>query len=279
LSTETALRHLADATLLDAALDTAVAQQLARSYVERLLDEDPAWAPPPSTHGPALYSMVDSIRQQREQARAANCEVERAACSADFKQLDVTHDELEQAHRKLQLDFDAQYVETREYVARNRAVALVPFGVGHFTNGRRGLGAAFLAAEVALGGTALSLLLTRTYAYECERTAGFRPGSLQCSPPPDVSPERVVAVRNAEQTLGLLFVGTLVADIVVAQILFEPYAQVSAKRVPRRELDADPSTPAPSRRGTRRRDAARLRISPSAGPTTRGFGLGVKLRF
>lgn len=279
LSTETALRHLADATLLDTALDANVRNELARGYVERLLDEDPAWAPPPSTHGPALYALVDAVRQQREQSRAANCEVERAACTADYKQLDVAHEELQQAHRKLQLDFDAQYVETREYVARNRAVALVPFGVGHFTNGRRGLGAGFLVAEVALGGTALSLLLTRTFAYDCERTAGFRPGSLQCSPPPDVSPERVVAVRNAEQTIGLLFLGTLVADVVVGQILFEPYAQISAKRVPRRELDADAAPTRGPKRGTRRRDAARLHVSPSAGPTTRGFGFGVRLRF
>src|SRR5690606_12980830 len=107
------------------------------------------------THSKQFYDLYNNLREQRDGARSKQCIAERAECSAKFDELKVRHDSLRADHDALRKAYSQQEVEVQEKVARNRAVALVPFGVGHFYNGRKGLGALFLASEIAFGGVGL----------------------------------------------------------------------------------------------------------------------------
>lgn len=281
---EAALRYLADATLQDPDL-ASISTELATAYINRLLASSSDWRPPADTHGKQFYDLYNSLREQRDRSQQMQCMSERAACSAELDELKVKHTRLVGDHNTLLRAYDNQEVEVREKIARNRAIALIPFGVGHFYNGRRGLGAAFLAAEAVFGATGLGLLIYRLG--QCDRTAGFKAKSLVCQG----DREEILARRNAEQTMGLLFVGTLALDVVLAQILFRPYVTVSKGRVRRSELDAGGDEAGAGRRPRggkpagagapssrlRRRDI--LRAAPAPAFIPGGAGLGVYVRF
>ena len=270
---ETALRYLADATLLDESLDESIRDAQAADYLIRLFAADPEWRPPPDTHGPRLYDLYNKLREQQERAKLDGCLAERASCNADLDALKVQHDRLQAEHDALQRAFGEQEVEIREKVARNRAIALIPFGVGHFYNGKRAVGAGFLAGELVVGAGALTLLIVRNT--QCERTAGFARGSLMCTTD---NPEALLARRDAETGLGIAFVGLLLVDVVLAQITFEPYVTVKTERVRRRELEAEPAPEPRRRRQARARDTLRLaRPHPTLLPG--GAGAGLTLRF
>ncbi len=291
LLNETALRYLADATLQDeATLDAPIRTELATGYIERLLASSPDWRPPMEIHGRQFYLLYNELREKRDRAQARECIGEKAACMADLGETNARVAKLQADYAQLKKAFGEQEVEVREKVARNRAVALIPFGVGHFYNGRRSLGATFLAGELVFGGVGLGLLIARNFT--CSRQDGFRPGSLSCQGEGDGDP--VVHRRWAEQAMGYAFIGSVILDVVLAQVTFRPFLTVKTTRVRRRDLDAAPDAdastpqrggrqgtptgdpPAPrSRRQTR--DTLQLRPAPTFVPG--GGGLGVSLRF
>ncbi len=288
LDNETALRYLADATLQDeATLDAQIRQELASGYIQRLL-ASPDWQPPLDTHSRQFYALYNTLREQRDRAKTRECAGERAACQADLEEQTAKLSRLQNDHALLQKAFGEQEVEVREKVARNRAVALIPFGVGHFYNGRKGLGAAFLAGELVFGSAALGLFIARSF--NCTRTKGYTFGSLQCQ---GTDPDPVVHRRNAEQTMGLFFLGAVALDIVLAQVTFRPYLTVKSTRVRRQDLAAEPDDDDKTRRGGPRKPGDRKQPRPSSRIRTRdilqaapapafipgGGGLGVILRF
>ena len=289
LLTETALRYLADATLLDENLDPQIRTQLAMSYINRLFDGDPSWQPPPGTHGKPLYDLYDQLREQHERAKLDSCMAERASCAADLDDLKARHETLRGQHEALKIAFGQQEVEVREKVARNRAIALIPFGVGHFYNGRKGLGAGFLAGEAIIGGTGLGLLLFRRT--QCTRTNGFLKGSVDCKVKADdretllAQRDAVLNRRNAEQTLGIMFIGLIAVDILIAQLTFEPYATIKTERIKREDLEAEPAPPKPRTKGprkgrkTRSRDRDNLQVRPHPAFFPGGGGAGITLHF
>lgn len=282
---EAALRYLADATLQDPDI-AAVSNEWATGYIKRLLASSPDWRPPADTHSKAFYDLYNSLREERDRASANQCKGERAACIADLDELRVRHQALTLDHERLRRAYAQQEVEVVEKIARNRAVALVPFGVGHFYNGRKGLGAAFLAGEVAIGATALGLFIARVS--RCERLSGYQPGSLYCQ---NLSEDEGLALRNAEQTFGIIFLGSIALDIVLAQVLFRPYVTVKRNRVRRSELGGvvgdeaggtKPAQKGPNGAGapsSRLRRSDILRVTPASTLVPGGGGLGVKIRF
>ena len=291
LLNETALRYLADATIQDQTLDENIRKELATAYVERLL-ASPDWRPPVETHSGEFYGLYNSLREQRDRAKAQQCSAERAACQADLQESQARHTRLLTEHAALKKSFGEQEVEVREKVARNRAVALIPFGVGQFYNGRKALGATFLASEIVFGGVGLGLLIARTF--NCSRQNGFQPGSLSCNGTGAGAP--VVRQRNAEQAMGLFFLGTVALDVLIAQITFRPYLTVKSTRMRRSDLEAGadenrenreqkgPRGDTPARRdppARRSRIETRdiLRVAPAPAFIPGGGGLGVSLRF
>jgi hypothetical protein len=283
---ETALRYLADATLQDPDI-AAVSNEWATGYIKRLLASSPDWRPPADTHSKAFYDLYNALREERDRATFNQCKAERAACVADLDELKVRHRALGDDHERLRRAYQQQEVEVVEKIARNRAVALVPFGVGHFYNGRKGLGAAFLAGEVAIGVAALGLFIKRVTV--CDRLSGFQAGSLYCL----INRDKGLAIRNWEQGMGIAFLGSLALDVVLAQVLFQPHVTVKRTRVRRSELiggaDGDagarakkPSEGAkdgPGAPSSRLRSHDILRVTPAPTLVPGGGGLGVELRF
>ena len=287
LLNETALRYLADATIQDeATLDAPIRVELATGYIQRLLSSSDDWRPPADIHGRQFYDLYNKLREQRDTARARVCIGELASCDADKAEASARLTRLQNDYAVLKKAFDDEEVEVREKVARNRAVALIPFGVGHFYNGRKRLGAAFLASELLFGGVGLGLFIARSF--KCSREGiSFKPGALTCQGEGDGKP--VVLQRNAEQTMGLLFLGAVALDIVLAQVTFRPFLTVKSTRVRRQDLDKGgdgdagktprrrPSkAPAPTSR-VRTRDI--LRVAPAPAYIPGGAGFGVTLRF
>ncbi|MFV8756098.1 hypothetical protein ACNOYE_36565 [Nannocystaceae bacterium ST9] len=245
---EAGLRYLAEATLYDEGLETAEREQLARGYIERLLDHSPSWEPPSGLHGAAFYKLAAKVRSEREANQAAACKDQLMACEADLTELRVDHRSAIERAEELQRDLDADVVQRVDVIQRNRGLAIIPGGVGHFTNGKPVLGGIFLGTELLTGAAALGLLIFRSV--NCTRTNGFQPGSLQCPVAKDwqVEPrERQMNIaRNAETVMGAAFLGAVIIDIVVAQWLFDGYQIVDAGTATRAELDDPP--PRPSKR-------------------------------
>lgn len=273
---ETALRYLADATVQDDSLDPNIRTELATAYIVRLLAGSPDWRPPEQTHSIHFYELYSRLRERRDRAKAQECAGEWKACRADLDEISARHVRLQNDHLLLQKQYADEEIEVQEKVARNRAVALIPFGVGHFYNGRKGLGAAFLGAELVFGGAGLGLLIARLFA--CNRDNGYQPGSLTCSG----DGAAVVARRNAEQAMGLFFLGTVALDVILAQVTFRSVLTIKTTRVRRSELDAKKpaaASPGPGKPSSRVRTRDILRVRPRPALVPGGAGFGVSLEF
>jgi hypothetical protein len=297
---ESALRYLAEATLLDEGLDPDEREQLAKSYVTRLLDVSPEWAPPSGLHGRPFYELVARVRGERDAVLAEACRGQLLSCEADLTELSVDYRVAQDKITALQNDLANEDVFLTEVVKRNRGLALLPFGVGHFTNGNYALGGAFLGLEVVVGAAGIGMVIYRATNYGCVRTDGFNRKSLVCSvdaKDEDVPKLRkeIVTVRNAEAVMGYVFLGSVVLDIALAQVLFRPIEVVEKGKKTRRELDAEiASQPASNTRGPRGREpqrgsqpqtepapepSVRLRIRPHPTFTPTSVGFGVTMQF
>lgn len=294
---ESALRYLAEATLLDEGLDPDEREQLAKGYVTRLLDVSPDWAPPSGLHGRPFYELVARVRGERDALMAEACRGQLLSCEADLTELSVDYRVAQDKITALQDDLANEDVFLTEVVKRNRGLALLPFGVGHFTNGNYAIGGAFLGLEVVAGAVGIGMVIYRATNYGCVRTDGFNRKSLVCSVEaedeelPKLRSE-IVTVRNAEAVMGYVFLGSVVLDIALAQVLFRPIEVVEKGKKTRRELEAEIASEAatdtrPARggrgpQGAREPQAEpapepsvrlRIRPHPTFSPTSVGFGV------
>jgi hypothetical protein len=279
---ESALRYLAESTLLDEGLDSDERKELARGYVTRLLEAAPDWTPPSGLHGRAFYDLVAQIRSERDAALAETCRGTLLACQADLAELEADHEDLEEKYAR-------QDVAVRDVIKRNRGLALLPLGVGHFVNDNYALGGTFLALEVATGAAGLGLLIYRISSLGCVRTNGFAPKSLVCTmegrDEEDLLriQDHVERVRNAEIVMGYLFLGSIVLDIAIAQALFKPITVVDRGKMSREQLERETESESEAaggrRKNPRKSPSAKLEIRPHPVYFPRGVGLGVSLRF
>lgn len=280
--TERALRYLADATLLDTSLEPEQRRQAATQYIQRLLNENLDWNPPSGLHSPEFYELTEQIRAQKQQDDYTSCRAERASCIANVEELEIRLEDLKNEHQTLKTAFNEQEVEVLEKVARNRAVALVPFGVGQFYNGNKYLGASFAAVEAATGITALGLLIARTQICNRRSPFDFSSGALTCRG----EQSKYLAIRNAEQGMAIAFLSAVVLDIVIAQITFKPYRLEKRQQIKRKDLESlplDPPSKLEKRKQQRSRKHQRLDVLRQARPVPTyvpgGGGVGVHLRF
>ncbi len=265
---EAGLRYLAEATLYDDGLAPAEREQLAAGYIGRLLDHLPSWEPPSGLHGAAFYKLAAKLRSERESLQAAACKDQLLACEADLTELRVDHRSAIERAEDLQRDLDADVVQRVDVIQRNRGLAIIPGGVGHFTNGRPLVGGVFLGVELLTGGAGLGLLIFRSI--NCTRTNGFQPASLECPVAKDsqIAPRKrqMNVARNAETVMAAAFLGTVIIDIIVAQWLFDGYQIVDAGTATRAELD-DPPPKRPSQRRARTQPSDVEGPEPPPGPS------------
>lgn len=284
---ERALLLLADATISDIRNDFSARRKLATPYLSRLMDADSAWRMPPDIYSPELYDLFVELQEERSRTIDANCQADLMACKSDRATDAEAYRDLQNKHNDLQKDYAEQEVEVRTRVPRSRFLAAIPFGVGHFYNGAvggprsrtdRALGAAFLSAELAFGGVGLTLILYRLIGDGCRRTGAFRRGSLQCVGDDDRR-EAVLRRRKAEEAIGWFFWGSMILDVVLAQVRFQKFEEVSVDRVKRRELEAaEPDGGGRNPRRTRR-NKPRAKVRPTSSLIPGGGGLGVRVEF
>ncbi|WP_146157731.1 hypothetical protein [Enhygromyxa salina] len=300
---ESALRYLAEATLLDEGLEQTERAEQAKEYITRLLDGSPDWTPPSGLHGRAFYDLVARVRSERDAQLAEACRGQLLACEADLTELNVDYRAAQDKIGALQEDLANEDVFMTEVVKRNRGLAFLPFGVGHFTNGNLGIGGGFLALELVAGGAALGLLVYRSTVFGCVRTDGFNPKSLECKADniqeQDIPARQdaVETIRSAETIMGWVFVSSIVLDLTLAQVLFKPIEVIERGKKTRRELDAELDAteatdgskrkkaspgerPAPTEGASPPEDpSVRLRVRPHPVFMPAGLGLGVTLQF
>ncbi len=266
---ERVLVLLADATLSDATLPSDERQVRATGHLSRIMDSNANWRLPPKVYSPELYDLYLSVREERVSSSGSRCEADKLACIADMDEVGTRLGETQAELDDLQKKYDSQEVAIGE--KRTRALALFPLGVSHFLNGDRGIGAAFLATEAVVGIAGLSLLAIRATVDGCDRKDGFQSGSLVCNPRGNTTEDDVVRRRRAEEAMAWVFVVTVVADIVVAQLRFKEFEITDS--VPRSELENEG-------RGRRRgRKKRRATVSPEAGASNTGASLGLRVRF
>lgn len=273
---EKALLVLADATVQDASLGPDERRSRAIAHLERLIDADPDWQLQRGAYSEQLYELYRDVLDRRGQETARACGASLEACKADLEEEQTKLSQLRMEHRMLQDRFAEQEVEVRDRIARSRLFAAIPFGVGQFYNGDRALGAVFLGAEVGFGAAGLGLLLYRTINDGCRRTRGFQRRSLTCAKGRDK--EAITNRRKAEETMAWFFVGTLVLDIIIAQVRFVPYETAGIRRLKRKDLEGDKAAP-PRQRDQRRRERRRARVRPTPAMIPAGAGLGVDIHF
>lgn len=294
----------ADSAINDATLDADQRRSTARKQLERLMDADPGWKLVKEYYSPELYDLYTELRIERAGRAGSECEARRISCSSDLEGAKADLGAQKKQYTELKTKYGEQEVEVREQVARTRILAAIPLGFGHFYNAgigsrrRRGgtpptkgdridlaLGATFLTVEAAVGLTGLGLLIRRTVVDGCRRTRGFQSGSLVCNVRGDDDPDAhrpgIVRRRKAEEVMAWAFLGLVVTDIIVAQVLFEEVETRSVKRVRRRDLDRGKASPrdepAPARRPPAGKRRAKVRAAPAFGPT--GVGVTVHVRF
>ncbi len=246
---------------------------LAEGTLNTLLDQLPDVQIPRGVYTPATSDLFAALRTDRARAREDACQADLVVCRAEKSTMQAELDELTNNHHELQKAYNDQEVEVRSQVARSRFWAAIPFGVGHFYNQDKAFGFSFLAAELALGGAGLGLLIYRVTADGCRRTRGFSAGSLQCNPRGTRNEHAIVRRRRAEEGLAWAFAVTAVFDVVLAQIRFRKFKTESIERIPRRDL---PSANEPARRKAKRPRAS-VRPHPIVGPD--GASLSVHVDF
>lgn len=299
---EKILLVLADSALNDPTLETEQRRTMARKQLERQMDADADWKLPKDVYTPDLYDLFIDVRIERAGRASGECEARQISCATDLAGAKADLDTNKKQYQELSRKYGEQEVEVREQVARTRILAAIPFGFGHFYNAgvgsrkRRGgakpskgdridlaLGATFLAVEAAVGITGLALLIHRTVVDGCTRTKGFQSGSLVCDLRGEDDPEEILAARDpiiarrkAEEVMAWTFLGLVVTDIIVAQVLFEEVETRSVKRVRRRDLDTSAAPgPVPARKPAKPR--AKVRAAPTFGRS--GVGITVRVRF
>ncbi len=265
---EKVLVLLADATLSDETLPNEERQLRATAHLGRLMDTNPQWQLPRKVYSPELHDLYLDVIRQRLNEAGAQCEADKLACEADADAVDAQLRRTQRDLGKLQQKYDSQEVAIGE--KRTRALALFPFGISHFLNGDRAIGAVFLATEATLGIAGLSLLIVRATVDGCRRTRNFQAGSLKCDPRNGTSGEEIVRRRKAEEAMGWVFIGAIAFDIVLAQIRFKAFEITDSR--PRSELENEGSS-------RRRRKRRRATVRPKTSASPWGASLGLEVRF
>ncbi len=212
--------RLADADLiertrvLDAATLIALKRPgLADAQIEKVLRQNPAYAP-----SPALFpqEVVDRFTEVRGRLRE---ELEKLAEQQAHEALKrrLADQQAREAQERWIADLQRLAGQEKRIEANSRWLAMIPLGVGQYQNGDTRLGVLFTTSELVLGATSLvSAMIVQNYYTGFDRT---RACNLDCYAGLN-SDIRAAALVN-QISIGAL-VGVALAGVIQAQIAFVP---------------------------------------------------------
>lgn len=216
----TGMCRLTDADLiertrvLDAATLIALKRPgLADAQIEKVLRQNPAYAP-----SPALFpqEVVDRFTEVRGHLRE---ELEKLAEQQAHEALKrrLADQQAREAQEKWIADLQRLASQEKQVESNSRWLAMIPLGVGQYQNDETRLGALFTASEVLLGATSVvSAMIVQNYYANFDRT---RDCSQLCY---DELNRNVHAAKLVNQiSIGAL-AGVVLTGIVQAQIAFVP---------------------------------------------------------
>ncbi len=195
----------------------------ARQVREALTDNPAIGNPDPLVFRPAIVARFIELRYELSEALASAAE---AAHEAERAR--AAERERERAERARRLAELKRLASEQVVVRKNeRWLAAVPFGVGQFQNGDRGLGWLFLTSEVALGASALVAVVVELELH----------GQQSHAKAPDVTTlnDDLRAARTVQTVGGWGLLGVAALGILQAELGFVPEVREPSRR---RELPA-----------------------------------------
>jgi tetratricopeptide (TPR) repeat protein len=199
--------------VLDAASLIALKRPgLADAQIEKVLRQNPAYAP-----SPALFpqEVVDRFTEVRGRLRE---ELEKLAEQQAHEALKrrLSEQQAREAQEKWISDLQRLAGQERQIESSSRWVAMIPLGVGQYQNGDVRLGALFTTSEILLGATSLvSAVIVQGYS----RFDSTRPCDAVCYA--DLNSNISTAATVNRISFGAL-VGVALTGIIQAQVAFVP---------------------------------------------------------
>ena len=200
--------------VLDAASLIALKHpELADAQIEKVLRQNPAYAP-----SPALFpqEVVDRFTEVRGRLRE---ELERLAEQQAHEALKrrLTDQQEREAQEKWIADLQRLASQEKRIERNSRWISMIPFGVGQYQNGDTRLGGLFTASEILLGATSVvSAVVVQNYY------AGFdvtRSCDELCTS--DLN-RNIRAAKIVNQISFSALLGVALAGIIQAQFAFVP---------------------------------------------------------
>lgn len=187
----------------------------ARRQFRFLLQAEPDYELDPLAFPEAVHTLFSQVRETLRNEEAARNETQRL--EEERRTQETLNRLLEQEERLLRLEQLAMEVEVER--RGSRWLAALPFGVGQFQNGHRGLGLALLTSQIFFATTSLA-----TFAYHQFLENQLEPGSEA----------RLIdvgrAIRIVNWTSVGLFAGLAIAGIIDAQVRFRPVERTVRRR-------------------------------------------------
>lgn len=228
--------RLSDKDLIERARAFAAASLIALrrtteadAHIERVLRENPSYAPNPAIFPQEVIDRFTEVRgrlrAELEEAARQKAEEERARLLAAQK---IREDE-----EKWMADIQRLAGEERIIAKNSRLLAIVPFGVGQFQNGDKGLGLFFAISQGVTGSASLVSASIYNYFISVDRNA---------KDPETNQPVDTVALDSSIQTVTTInriafgaWAALTLAGIVHAQLTFKPeVATVRQRPLPKK---------------------------------------------
>ncbi|WP_437668724.1 hypothetical protein [Sorangium sp. So ce131] len=184
-------------------------------YIEKILMDNPSYAPNPAVFPPEV---IDRFTAARARGRARIEEITRQKAEAQREaRLRMARRREEERRWIAQLQ---RLAGSERVVERNsRWIGMLPFGVGQFQNGDEGLGWFFLVSQAVAGGTSIVSALALSSYENVDVTPGAAAGQ---NVDIDLLNSRIGTAADVNRVAFGAFATLVVAGIAHAQITFVP---------------------------------------------------------
>jgi tetratricopeptide (TPR) repeat protein len=197
----------------------------ADAYIEKVLLDNPTYAPNPAVFQPEVIDRFTAVRARIR----AQIEAGAKRKAEDQREARQKAEEAREEERRYVAELSRLAESERVVETRSRWIAAVPFGAGQFQNGDRGLGWLFLAGEAAAGATSIISALALT-SFQGVDVSPKDPASGERNVDIDALNARIDVVTAVNRVAFGAFMAMAVTGIVHAQLTFVPERATLRKR-------------------------------------------------